>query len=171
FQSRKDDFLRDVDHLKAASLNNHALDLDQFAFPLKATCFVRDPRDLVVSGYFYHRRGAEPWSTKVDPTPADWEIVNGVIPAGMPAGQSYADYLSGMEPEQGLLTELEFRTAHFDAMGAWNYEDPRLHLFRYEEILGKEEETFARFADIYDLNPRWRRVILNAARQHSLANV
>ena len=46
------------------SLNNKVVDPDQ---PLlrNALMFhvIRHPKDLILSGYFYHKRGTEPWTT------------------------------------------------------------------------------------------------------------
>lgn len=58
---------------RLVSLNNHAVDPDSLG-NFRATRFVRDPRDLLVSGYFYHRRAAEPWCSIENPTAADWAV-------------------------------------------------------------------------------------------------
>ena len=71
FNSDLDAFYGDWGRWRLASVNNRALDLDRVA-GARISRFVRDPRDLVVSGYFYHRRGAEPWTTQKAPTPSDW---------------------------------------------------------------------------------------------------
>jgi hypothetical protein len=66
------DFYEDHNKYGIVSINNHALDLARLGNDYRISRFVRDPRDLVISGYFYHRRGAEPWSTIVDPKSEDW---------------------------------------------------------------------------------------------------
>ncbi len=109
FASRLDDFYRDCSGLGVASVNNHALDLDRFD-EIRVTRFVPDPRDLLVSGYFFHKQSREDWSRVSHPTDADWVVVNGVVPESVKAtGSSYRDYLNEVSLEEGLLAELAFR--------------------------------------------------------------
>ena len=52
YNSMVDEFYRCHRRFRIASLNNHCLDLDRLG-AFRMTRFIRDPRDLVVSGYFY----------------------------------------------------------------------------------------------------------------------
>lgn len=157
FDSRLDAFEREVEGCVVASLNNHALDLDRFE-DVRVTRFVRDPRDLVVSGYYYHRRGAEPWCELVSPTDADWRVVNGVVPHQLAPGQSFATYLREASLEDGLLAELEFRQRHLESMRQWPEADPRVLVQRYEDVLGHEVAAFDRIFRFLEL-PEWTRRI------------
>ena len=119
FNSHLHDFLAGYGDLRVASVNNRALEPDSLG-PCRISRFLRDPRDLVVSGYFYHRRGAEPWVTMANPTDEDWYFAAGVVPEGLrAAGGSFADYLQAIPEEEGLLAELEFRASHFESMARW----------------------------------------------------
>lgn len=91
-----DYFYQESDHFHLTSINNHALDLEKLGSEVKITRFIRDPRDLVVSGYFYHIRGAEEWCKIVDPEPFDWRAVDGCIPDKMGADQSFSSYLQSL---------------------------------------------------------------------------
>ncbi len=82
--------------------------LDRFEDVLVSR-FIPDPQDLLISGYFYHKRGAESWYDLVDPEDSDWEVVNGKVPEQIPAGLSFAQYLNRTSIEEGLLAELTFR--------------------------------------------------------------
>jgi hypothetical protein len=155
FDSRLDLFERDVERHALASLNNHALDLDRFE-DVRVTRFVRDPRDLVVSGYFYHRRGAEPWCELASPRDADWRVVNGTVPSRLAAGESFAGHLREVSLEDGLLAELEFRTRHFESMRRWPDADPRMLVVRYEDVLGHEMAVFDRLFRFLGLSPMAR---------------
>lgn len=156
FNSRIDRFYRRLDDLTIASVNNHCPDLDRLG-EYRITRFVRDPRDLIVSGYFYHRRGAEPWCDVVDPTDDDWTVVNGHVPETLPAGTSYAEYLREVPVEEGLRAEIQFREHHFASMREWPDDDPHVALFRYEDILGKEEAVFDEMFAFYGASglSRW----------------
>lgn len=148
FDSRVDRFYDEFADLAVASVNNHALDLDRLG-DFRLTRFVRDPRDLVVSGYFYHRRGAEAWCRLADPDDEDWEVVNGRVPEGLEDGESYADFLRSRSREEGLLAEIEFRRHHFESMRAWPEDHPDVRLFRYEEILGNERQVYEEAFEFY----------------------
>jgi hypothetical protein len=151
---------------RVASVSGHALDLDRFE-DIRVVRFIRDPRDLLVSGYYYHLKGVESWSTQPDPRPGDWEEVVGVIPSAMPPGESMQSYLGKVSLEEGMVAELEFRTNHFESMRAWPETDPRVRVFRYEDILGNEVEVFERVFDFFEL-PRLARAFgLRYARRHA----
>jgi len=150
FNNLIDEFYAALPRYRVLSVNNHMLRLGELG-DYRITRFVRDPRDLIVSGYFYHRRGAESWCNVVDPTDEDWKVVRGHVPAGIAPGQSYAAWLSAIPEEEGLLAEIEFRRHHYESMREWPDDDPRILLFRYEDILGREEETFLRIFRHYEL--------------------
>jgi hypothetical protein len=169
FNSRIDDFYRDCEKYAIASVNNHVLDLNRFE-DVRVTRFVRDPRDLVVSGYFYHKRAAEPWCDIVAPTQEDWAVVNGTIP-DLPLGsRSYARYLNEVSLEEGLLAELAFRRDHFESMSRWDDEDSRIEVFRYEEILGHEPEVFDRIFRFFELPFSSRQIGLHYVRRFRAGN-
>ena len=169
FNSRIDEFYRDCEKYAIASVNNHVLDLNRFE-DVRVTRFVRDPRDLVVSGYFYHKRAAEPWCDIVAPTQEDWAVVNGTIP-DLPLGsRSYARYLNEVSLEEGLLAELAFRRDHFESMSRWDDEDSRIEVFRYEEILGHEPEVFDRIFRFFELPFSSRQIGLHYVRRFRAGN-
>ena len=141
FFHRADAFYRECERHGVASVSGHALDLDRFA-DVRVVRFVRDPRDLVVSGYFYHRRGAEHWTNLIGPTDLDWMMVGGAVPGAVPADTTFAQWLNSVPLEEGLLSELDFRSRHFASMAAWPVDDERVLTFRYEEIVGNEVATF-----------------------------
>ena len=90
-----------------------------------------------MSGYFYHRRGAEPWTRQDAPSETDWYFANGVVPAAVRSGgTSFSTYLQGVSEEEGLLAELEFRRRHFESMRDWPDTHADILTFRYEEVLG-----------------------------------
>jgi hypothetical protein len=152
FNSLLEEFYNECDNYKISSINNHVLDLDRLGKDLRVTRFIRDPRDLVISGYFYHRRGAEPWCNIIDPKEENWKVVNGCIPQGMASGQSFSAYLQSISQEDGLIAEIDFRRNHFTSMGQWPKDDSRVILFRYEDILGNELKVFSEMFSFYGLS-------------------
>lgn len=165
FFSSADQFYDQFQNYRSASLNNQSLDIESLG-ECRITRFIRDPRDLVVSGYLYHKRGApaddtikkqpENWCNRPNVTEADWKAINGVIPEGM-GSQSFSGYLNSISEEEGLFAELEFRRKHFESMLGWPVEDHRIKLFRYEDVLGKELAVFGEMLKFYGLSfvERW----------------
>ncbi|MBX7138212.1 MAG: sulfotransferase domain-containing protein [Oligoflexia bacterium] len=79
------------------ALDTHSrLDFSKLKLPSKALHVVRDPREIVVSGYFYHLKCSEEWCTTPHP---NYE------------GRSYQDLLKSKSQEQGLDLELEIVAA------------------------------------------------------------
>ncbi|MDY7094236.1 MAG: sulfotransferase domain-containing protein [Acidobacteriota bacterium] len=154
---------------RVASVNNQALDLERLG-EFRLSRFLRDPRDLIVSGYFYHRRGAEPWTTLKAPTEEDWAFANGRVPEGLSAsGLSFSEYLQSLPEEEGLLAELEFRAAHLESMARWPREHPDIAVYRYEDLVADGPEVFRQLFEHYRLGPVGRRLGLFFARRYSLS--
>ncbi len=159
YNSHLDDFYGDFRQRRIASINNRALDLGRLR-RFRISRFVRDPRDLVVSGYHYHKRGAEGWTHIEAPTAADWYFANGVVPAGLEAqaasattgGMSFASYLQSIPEEEGMLAELEFRRRHLESMAEWPAQHPDIVTYRYEDILGHEARVFRDLFAFYKLS-------------------
>jgi hypothetical protein len=151
FDSRIDDFYRDAHNYRIASINNRAIDLCRIG-DCRVSRFVRDPRDMVVSGYFYHKRGAENWCQFIGRTEDIARGVNGCIPEEIGKNQSFSAYLQSIDQEDGLIAEIEFRKHHFESMLQWPTDDPRIKLFRYEDIIGNEEDVFAELLSFYGLS-------------------
>ena len=173
FNSDLPAFERNRRHFRVASINNIALDLPSLG-DYRISRFVRDPRDLVVSGYFYHRRGAEPWCQEIDPDPEEWLTTrNRPVPSAVRPGESLEMALNRLDQEAGLLAELELRTLDFDSMREWPLDDPRIRVWRYEDILGEERRVMGEVAAHYGLPWGLRmRVQRNAVRfdaKHAVA--
>jgi hypothetical protein len=141
YYHRSDAFYQNCAQHTISSLSGHAIDLSRFS-DIRVVRFIRDPRDLLVSAYFYHKRSAEPWCDVAAPRDIDWKIVNGAVPAVLGQEQSLSKYLNSASVEEGLFAELEFRRHHFDSMRWWPLEDERVMLFKYEDILGCEAAVF-----------------------------
>ena len=110
----------------------------------KISRFIRDPRDLIVSGYFYHRRGTEAWTNQ----PRDqWRWQN--VPRAMRADETYAQLLQRVDQEDGLIAEMEFRAPHFESMLRWPADDPRVKTWKYEDIIGREVEVMDAVGEHY----------------------
>lgn len=169
FHSSLERFYEEHDQYRISSINNHLLDLDRLG-DFRITRFVRDPRDLVISGYFYHKRSAEKWCDVVGPDPQEWTALNKKLPEAMPSDMSYAQYLQNLSLEEGLIAEIEFRERHFDAMLNWPEDEKRIKVFRYEDILGNETETFRQIIEHYGLSHMEKWLAGKLAYRYSASN-
>ena len=110
---------------------------------------VRDPRDVVVSGYYYHLRTDEPWAHE---------------PSARYGGLSYQRYLRSVDEHRGLMAEIE-RSARSTLadMGAWPYGERGFLEMRYEDVVRDEEKAFTELFRFYGLD--------DAALRHALGIV
>lgn len=156
FFHRVDSFYSDCEQQTISSVSGQALDLSRFE-DIRVVRFIRDPRDLLISAYYYHKRGAESWCHLKDPTDLDWKIVNGSVSPNIPEGLSLTEYLNQSSLHDGLIAEMDFRRFHYASMLEWPEDDPRVRLYRYENIIGNERETFADIFQFFGffLPTRW----------------
>lgn len=82
--------------------------------PFLGIHMIRDPRDVVVSGYFSH--------LKTHPTHA-W-----------PELEVHRQRLQSQNKEEGLLAEIEFSAPFLQHMGNWDYSTPHVCELKYEEV-------------------------------------
>jgi pyruvate/2-oxoglutarate dehydrogenase complex dihydrolipoamide dehydrogenase (E3) component len=88
------------------SLSGHALDLDQFE-DIKVIRFIRDPRDLIISGYFYHKRGGEDWCDYKNPTTVDYTLsLYGIFTEPQIAAV-------GMSEKEARVANINYKTADY----------------------------------------------------------
>jgi hypothetical protein len=117
---------------------------------------IRDPRDVVVSGYHYHLRTDEPWAHEAD---ARYE------------GLSYQAFLLDLDEHDGLMAEIE-RSARSTLadMDAWSCSAPAVLELRYEDFVADEVEAFTGLFRFYGLTQaavdRGLGIVKQFSRQH-----
>ncbi|MBC7634695.1 MAG: sulfotransferase domain-containing protein [Acetobacteraceae bacterium] len=131
---------------------------DPFRYDMRAIRVVRDPRDIWVSGFLYHRRCEEGWCVNTDFSEA-W-------PIGYPrvdfsvihkrerwkrdylrslAGKSYQQNLLDRDTASGLAFELANYTGQtLDAMIAWEHQGPALLQLKMEDFVTDFDGTLRR---------------------------
>lgn len=120
----------------------------------RGTHLIRDPRDVVVSGYFYHLWTHEQWAH---------------LPTMDYDGKSYQQHLRSLSPEEGLLAEIE-RSAGtvIRDMAAWDYTQPHFLELRYEEMVTAGAAGFERVFRFYGFSDAAVAHGLRVADRHSL---
>lgn len=126
----------------------------------KGSHFIRDPRDMIVSGYYYHLWTKEKWCN--DPV-FDWARLiahpyfSQYIESDKekyPLNRSYKEYLNTLDKEKGFILEMIFMSQNFTKMGKWNYHNPLILELKYEEIVGNKAECFRRIFEQYNFHPK-----------------
>jgi hypothetical protein len=98
----------------------------------RGTHMVRDPRDMIVSGYFYHLWTTEDWAQE---------------PRAELGGLSYREHLNQLDVGDGLTAEIERAVApggNIDEMLRWDYHSKEFLELRYEDFIADEQSEFAR---------------------------
>jgi len=161
----------------AYSVNNHS-DIDFAGFPqYKGSHFIRDPRDLIVSGYKYHLRTKEIWAidskydwNKITQHPYFAELVESNT-AKWPNNISYQDYLNTLPKDRGIVLEMLWRLGGFKHMGEWDFNNPEIIEFKYEDIIGHEIEVFDQIFDHYGFSTKVKERGLELVDELSLKNM
>ena len=145
--------------LTCASLNNTALPI-ALQPSERGSHFVRDPRDLVVSGYHYHLWCPEQWVYEPayrwryiarEPIFQKWTGLN-----EWPKNTSYQGFLKTLSKQQGLIVEMLWRQKIFQKMYDWDYKNPSILELKYEDIIDNEENAFNQLFDHYQWPESWR---------------
>lgn len=113
---------------------------------------IRDPRDVVVSAYFYHLWTKEAWAHEPSPEYG---------------GLSYQAYLCSLPREEGLLAEIRHSLPVIEQMARWDYTDPRFLELRYEDAIADETTTFTALFRHYGFNPDAVATSVGIARRFS----
>jgi hypothetical protein len=100
---------------------------------------IRDPRDILISGYFSHR-----YSHKIQD---EW-------------GERLAEHRRRLEAQpsiaEGLLLELDFAAGNFANITGWRYDDPNVYETRYEALTADPWANFLEAFQFLGLTaPRW----------------
>ena len=106
--------------------------------PFRGSHLVRDPRDVVVSGYFYHRTCNEPWCLRR---------------REQFSGRSYQQVLHDLSKEEGLAFEMRrVGRSTYNGMLRWSRTDSRFLQVRYEDLIAHEASGFRRIFEHYGLD-------------------
>jgi hypothetical protein len=138
------------------------------------TATLRDPRDLVVSGYFYHLKTTELWANQRD---YDWGAI-GQEPiyrnrfVDLPSswqGRSYQNVLKDLTTSDGLMLEMARISPVIRSMAFFNFDDDKVMSVSYEEIIGDERAAFTKIFDHYGLLPKFKDRALTIVERLSAA--
>jgi len=135
------------------SFTNAELRYTQDLPPHKAFHVIRDPRDVLVSGYFSH--------------------LHSHLIAGWPELVGHREQLKNLSEEEGLLLEMEFNASTFEHMRTWDYTQPHVLEIKFENLIANPGEllleafSFLNLVDVRDMNfSRRGSLLLNRTAQY-----
>lgn len=118
---------------------------------------IRDPRDLIVSAYFYHLKTQEIWCAKPNAHNTD-----------LPPNVSYQAHLRSLTQEEGLFYEMTHVSgAMIEHMANWDYQNPAFLELKYEQVIGNEEQTFQQLFEWYGLGEDQVRLATSIAKKRA----
>lgn len=174
FNGRVDLFMEKAsqkdDKSKIISVNNVPIDFDRL-IDYKGTHLIRDPRDLLVSGYRYHLWCEEPWVR----VPMDKGLIKVLqiddLNIKILKNESYQSLLGRVDKEIGLWLEYNWRQPHFKQMESWNYSNPNILELKYEELFNNEVAVFERIFKFIGFQPEQIKNSIKYVEQYSFAKL
>lgn len=114
--------------------NHSKFDLDAFNNNYRGLHLIRDPRDRIVSGCFYHKKSNEPWLH---------------IKQEKFGGMTYQEKINSYNSlDDQLLFEMENAgTKGIREMTGWKYKNPLFFEAKYEELI--KDENLVLFHEIF----------------------
>jgi hypothetical protein len=150
--------------------------------PFVGVHFVRDPRDIIVSGYLYHRRTKEKWCINTDlSTKApikfprvpfsqehrseDWKIEY----LESLDNKSYQANLLDMNQRDGLLFEINhYGGWTVENMVDWDYGNSNILEVKFEDMMKNYDQTFQNIFSHIGLSPSQHAIARDIAAKHDL---
>jgi hypothetical protein len=117
---------------------------------------IRDPRDAIISGYFYHLWTKEEWA---------------YIPMDKFGGKSYQEHLNSVGQDEGLSAEIKRAERWIPYMVNWNYKNPLIFEIRYEDIISDEETFFRKLFEHYGFKKSAVERSCQIASKYSFSNM
>jgi hypothetical protein len=125
--------------------------------PHRGSHMIRDPRDMIVSGYHYHLWTEEQWAR---------------TPQKRYDGKSFQEALNNVGTKRGLILEMErFCREDLQDMLQWDYDDPAFLELKYEDVIAEESSHFEALFNHYGFHENAVEVGLKIAEYYSFQNV
>lgn len=174
---RREHYLADGANYTASIVNTITFDPDAFGMDWRGSLAIRDPRDIVVSGYFYHKKGGEEWCTR--PWSDHHRIWVPFWTYGDFNGEpffsedlSLMEYLNQASLDDGMIAQIKLRKKTFDTIQAWmDIDDDRMLIARYEDIMGNERAFFRNLGKHYGLSRVRQEIMGHYGYKHAAGRV
>ncbi|MDJ0844341.1 sulfotransferase domain-containing protein [Crocosphaera sp.] len=161
---------------------NSVLDIADITTSFVGVHIIRDPRDIIVSAYLYHRRTSEKWcinknfSLEVPIThprvpysqqhkSEEWKIKYLKSLKGM----SYQENLLSMSQKNGLFFEMNnYGSWIIEDMKNWNYNCPNILEIKFEQLMTNYDNNFRLIFEYLGFSQAEIKIGLDIASKHDL---
>lgn len=146
---------------------------------------VRDPRDILVSGYLYHLRSDEDWCESSDfslcPEPYFPRVPYSIEHLSLECKKEYFDRLGGVSYKEnlqvrdqasGLRFELDnYCSWTFKAMSEWNYDDDRILEVKFEDVMCRYDSSFNKIFSFLGFSGFYLNFLLFLSKKHDIGRM
>lgn len=144
---------------------------------------IRDPRDIIISGYLYHKRTGEDWCVNKDFSRKK-PIMFPAVPFSLEYrseewkncylddlnGKSYQDTLLSMSENEGINFEMDhYGKWTIDDMISWNYSNDKIVEVKFEEIMDDYDLAFERIFSHLDFDKEKKDKMIELSKLHDLS--
>ena len=145
---------------------------------------IRDPRDIIVSGYLYHMRTTEAWCIH-----KDFDLSSPIDYPNVPFSQrhrseewkkhyieslkgiSYQENLKALSPDDGIVFEMKhYGRWTIESMMSWDYNASNILEVRFEEIMEDYGAAFKQIFVSLGLSGKQLGYAMDIAQKHNLKN-
>jgi hypothetical protein len=110
-------------------------EVDTIEDELRAVHLIRDPRDIIVSGYFSHRNSHP-------------EVFGGIA---WPELIEHRKTLKSVDKEAGIEAEIEFSNLFLEPMSTWNYHQPGVLEIKMEDLIADQAKQWTVLFSHYEM--------------------
>ena len=159
-------------HPRSVLLYQHSqINLEEFP-KLRGSHLIRDPRDIVVSGYHYHLWTKEHWANTPIGLLPELKVILPIQDIEGINNLTYREYLNFLPREEGMYTEMLRATATvIRRMANWDYKNPDFLELKYEKIMQDEQNTFESLFKHYGFNDKAITKSVNIAMNYSITKI
>ena len=153
---------------------------DFFSSGKKGIRIIRDPRDVIVSGFLYHQRCSEKWCINSDfsnpshpfpqvPWPLDGsDLVTKENYVASLNGLSYQEKIRSLDREEGLIFEMDgFAKITIEEMISWEKQDSVLTI-KMEDLIGDFDGQFEKIFRWLEIEDEYIASCLEIAVAHDM---
>jgi hypothetical protein len=153
---------------------------DFFSSGKKGIRIIRDPRDVIVSGFLYHQRCSEKWCINSDfsnpshpfpqvPWPLDGsDLVTKENYVASLNGLSYQEKIRSLDREEGLIFEMDgFAKITIEEMISWEQQDSVLTI-KMEDLIGDFDGQFEKIFRWLEIEDEYIASCLEIAVAHDM---
>ncbi len=165
FQDKKQDFIKHLIERRSPrfiSINNAVIYPGRKFFDkARMIHLIRHPKDLIISGYHYHKKGSETWNTMSMPKRKFYRflleldhVLSDQEKKLLHPEVTYQELLQGLPFEKGMMAEMVWLKYIKSFNPLTYYQSPLLPTYRFEEIMEDPVEGVRKICQHWQLSEK-----------------